>query len=304
MVYFNGCYSDIRSVKHGVPQGSCLGPLLYTIFTNDLPHVLCKSSISMFADDTTLYLAGETISEVKQTLENELLNVVSWIESNKLILNVEKTASIVLGSNHILKANPQLNLCLKNTPIKQTEKVKLLGVLIDSNLSWEHQTNNIVSKMGRSLAVIKRCSKYLPKHISKNVIQSLVLSHLDYCSVVWSNTSMSNIKKLQREQNKAARVALRCGFRNNVEKMHEQLSWLKVKNRWLYTTTTFLHSIIETKTPSMFYNKLPFSCNLHQHFTRHCEELRLFHRFSPESGTTRTPDLNCTKLQCQNRLGF
>ena len=69
LVYFNGSFSKERVVEHGVPQGSCLGPLLYTIFTNDLPSVLDKASISMFADDSTIYLAGTDIGDLNIKLQ-------------------------------------------------------------------------------------------------------------------------------------------------------------------------------------------------------------------------------------------
>lgn len=271
LVYYNGCYSNAQTVKHGVPQGSCLGPLLYSIFTNDLPLVLDKADISMFADDTTIYLAGKTIAEVRTELERELNNIVNWVENNKLVLNVGKTTSIIIGSKHSLRAKPQLNISIKNTIIKQIEEIKLLGVCIDSQLSWDKQVNNVVSKMGRSIAVIRRCSKYLTKPMIPYVIQSLVLSHLDYCAVVWSNTSLNNIKKLQLVQNKAARVALGCGFRANVVKMHKRLSWLWVKDRWLYAKSNFLRNIITTQTPSIFFDELPFSKNTHAYPTRHSE---------------------------------
>lgn len=79
--------------------------------------------------------------------------------------------------------------------------------------------------------MIRRCSKYLTTQTTKQVIQALVLSHMDYCSVVWSNASLANIRKLQIVQNKAARVVLSCGMRANIRNMHASLCWLDVKNR-------------------------------------------------------------------------
>ena len=96
MVYFNGSFSDIIPVKHGVPQGSCLGPLLYSIFTNDLPLVLTKANISMYADDSTIYLAAATVDDLNKKLASETAKVVDWINKNKLILNVSKTNCIIL----------------------------------------------------------------------------------------------------------------------------------------------------------------------------------------------------------------
>jgi len=87
--------------------------------------------------------------------------------------------------------------------------------------------------------------------------------------VVWSNTSSTNIKKLQVIQNKAARVALSCGFRSNVDKMHEILLWFKVKNRLVYSLMVFLYNVITHKTPLTLYTKLSFSIDTHHYPTRH-----------------------------------
>ena len=269
MVYFNGSYSDVKHVKHGVPQGSCLGPLLYTIFTNDLPLVLQKASISMYADDSTIYLAEAKISDLNINLDRELKLVLDWINSNKLILNVSKTTSVVIGTNYSLCLKPKLDLSISNMLIKQVEETKLLGVIIESKLSWDKHIQRVVTKMGNTLSVIKRCAKYLTKQTIKQVIQALVLSHLDYCSTVWSNTSLGNIRKLQLVQNKAARVALSCGWRTNVIKMHECLSWFEVKNRLLYSLMVFIKNVIRAKTPFIFYQKLSFSTDAHNYSTRH-----------------------------------
>lgn len=123
--------------------------------------------------------------------------------------------------------------------------------------------------MGNTLSVIKRCAKHFTPQIVKQVLHALFFSHLDYCSVVWSNTSSLNIKKLQVIQNKAARVALSCGFRSNVDKMHESLLWFKVKNRLVYSLMVFLYNVITNKTPFTLYTKLSLSIDTHHYPTRH-----------------------------------
>lgn len=177
----------------------------------------------------------------------------------------------MIGTSYSLRTKPLLDLCIKNVTVKQADKVKLLGVIIDSKMSWDHQINKVVSKMGQSLAVVRRSSTFLPKCLVPYVIQTVVLSHLDYCSVVWSNTSVGNVKKLQMVQNRAARLALNCAFRTSVAKMHEQLSWMWVNDRWLYTISNFIKSIIIVRSPFMFYKKLPFSKDVHRYQTRHAK---------------------------------
>lgn len=195
LVYFNGSFSKERVVEQGVPQGSCLGPLLYTIFTNDLPTVLDKASISMFADDSTVYLAGTDIGDLNTKLQRELQLVVNWIRNNKLILNVSKTTCFVVGTPFSLLSKPKLELSIEQNSVEQKEEAKLLGVMIDSRLCWDKHVQKLLTKMGNTLAVIKRCAKYFTPQIVKQVLYALFFSHLDYCSVVWSNTSSTNIKK-------------------------------------------------------------------------------------------------------------
>lgn len=107
-VYFNGALSCSKSLDCGVPQGSCLGPLLFSIFSNDMPYILRKATLTMFADDTTLYYAAPTCSELNQVLSCEISKLYNWIKTNKLVLNISKTMSIIFGSKYRLSDNPKL----------------------------------------------------------------------------------------------------------------------------------------------------------------------------------------------------
>ncbi len=95
-VYFNGGFSEMRVMSCGVLQGSCLGPLLFSIFTNDLPLILNYASIAMYADDSTIHLAASIPSDLEKVLNEELVLIRKWITLNKLVLNIEKTKCIVL----------------------------------------------------------------------------------------------------------------------------------------------------------------------------------------------------------------
>lgn len=106
-----------------------------------------------------------------------------------------------------------------------------MGVTLDGTLSWSTHTDNVVAKMSRGISIIKRCSSLLTDVILKQVFQSLVLSHLDYCPSVWSNASRQELNKNQLTQKRATRLALNCSMRDSVEGMHTKLSWLKVEDR-------------------------------------------------------------------------
>ena len=92
-VFFNGSLSNIIQLESGIPQDSCLGPLLFSIFTNDMPLTLSKARVSMYADDSTLYTSATTATEMTATLNKELQLVSEWVARNKLVINISKTKS-------------------------------------------------------------------------------------------------------------------------------------------------------------------------------------------------------------------
>ena len=89
--YLNGVRSSMKEVKVGVPQGSCLGPLLFLIYINDLPHVLKHATPSVFADDTQITTSARAISDLQSQLTEDIDSVIKWMADNKLSLTVLKT---------------------------------------------------------------------------------------------------------------------------------------------------------------------------------------------------------------------
>lgn len=150
--------------------------------------------------------------------------------------------------------------------------------------------------MGSGISVIKRCATLLTQNSTKQVIQALILSNLDYCPVVWSNATMNKIKQLQTVQNRAARIALHCEYRTNVITIHNCLSWLFVKGRLLYSLLVFIRNILVKKTPVYLYENLSVRTNIHDYSTRYAVE-GTFLLLEPMQSRKQS----CTKL-CMNGI--
>ena len=88
--YINGSFSSPYALNCGIPQDSCLGPLLYLIYTNDLPYASSETQATIFADDTTIYTARQSVQQVQQAQQVDLENIREWICRNKLVLNTKK----------------------------------------------------------------------------------------------------------------------------------------------------------------------------------------------------------------------
>lgn len=252
----------------GIPQGSCLGPLLYSIFVNDMPKVLQKASMTVYADDTTIHVSAPNLDQVSWLLQKELTDIHEWIVENRLKLNIVKSKCMTLGTKQAVREAPRLQILLNNQLLEQVTEIKLLGVTLDQTMSWKTHINNIVSKMSRNTSLIKCNANFMSTETRKLVLQSLVLCHLDYCSSVWSCSDKKYLDRLQIAQNRAARVALGCPFRTNVEKMHQQLSWMKVKDRQEFCSVLSLHKIWTSHKPFVLFSELQPTSDRHKMNTR------------------------------------
>ena len=145
--YLNGQNSEKRPVKCGIPQGSCLGPLLFILYTNDFEESLAKFTPNMYADDTSIALGGEDAYQLLEDLRNELQAVIDWLRQNKLSLNVTKCEYMLLGSNKQLGKISEIgDLKVGEEEIKRVRKTKYLGLTIDETMSWNQQYKIVKGK--------------------------------------------------------------------------------------------------------------------------------------------------------------
>ena len=138
-VFYNGVLSLTEHVLSGVPQGSCLGPLLFLVYINDLPCCISHSTVNMFADDTALYYSSNNADEILRRLNDDPENISKWIKLNGLALNPKKCEFMVVGSlqrlRHFMLAS---TLMINGIPIKRVEAFKYLGIpaLVCGKLNW------------------------------------------------------------------------------------------------------------------------------------------------------------------------
>ena len=223
----NGALSSVSKLTCGVPQGSILGPLFFLIYINDLPNCLDISCAKMFADDTNITVPGCTFAELEQATNFELTNLYSWLKANKLSLNIAKTEFMVVSSRQKFLAEncSELNIRLDNQPISRVEHAKSLGLIIDDRLSWSNYIKELCRKISSAIGALRRIRSLVSQSTAVKIYNALIQPHFDYCAPVWDGLSSYLCEKLQKLQNRAARVILQANCEVNSSLLLETLKW-------------------------------------------------------------------------------
>ena len=145
-------YSVKKEVNIGTPQGSCLGPLLFLLYNNDLYLHLEHTQVILFADDTTLYMGHRNLNYLRWCLEQDMANISDWFLANKLTLNINKSNCVLFKKN---KNKVSLSIKINKNPIPQHTYVKFLGIWLDENLDWNYHCNVILNKIKRNTYLLR-----------------------------------------------------------------------------------------------------------------------------------------------------
>ena len=225
-VVINNSKSDFKPVSCGVPQGSILGPLLFLLFINDLPLYTNNVHTDLYADDTTLYDIQESQEIIEQNLQSALNQLHVWCKSNGMLLNLAKTKVMLVTTNQKRQRLNTDSLCLsfKDEILQMITSDKILGVLVDNNLLWSAHAKHLAKKISSNIWLLSKIKYFLSLNHRIQFYKSYIQPHIDFCSIVWGNTSEANKLKIYRLQKRACHVILDY----NVEDTFEAMNSLKI----------------------------------------------------------------------------
>ena len=255
-VNFNNSFSDTRSTFAGVPQGSILGPLLFLIMVNDLPSVIKHCKLTMYADDTTLYICGVNNGVLQSKIQEDLDRISVWLAKNKLSLNIDKTHFMILGTQQRIKAhdngiNP-ISLKFNGSALSRVRSTKCLGVIIDENLLWHEHVDFLCKKVIASLSMLKRIRNFLDERDLLLLYNCLIQSQLDYCCEVWGSRYDEHVNRLEILQKRAARMILNANFYTPSSELFKRLNLLPFQKRVMYFRCIFIFKCINDLSSDFF----------------------------------------------------
>ena len=248
-VKIEGNISKALPLNVGVPQGSILGPLLFIIYTSDLP--LCippNCSLFMYADDSTITCSSSSVNEIENILNIALARIHNWSVRNKLTINANKTKSMLIGSRQRV-SNTDLNVSIADSPIVKVNSCKCLGVNIDETLSWTPHVEYVKTKGASKLGMLNRIRDCVPQSCLKTLFVSLVMPSLDYCCTVWGDRYKYHNVILNKCLKRAARIILKCPFLTPSSEMFAKLNWLSFSETVTYKKAVLVYKCINKMGP-------------------------------------------------------
>ena len=208
-VVINNVTSHAIYPNSGVPQGSHLGPVLFSIYINDVKSVIFNSKFLLYADDLKIY---KTISsnDDQLKLQEDLYRLERWCKVNHLELNISKCKAIRFSK----KSDYQLpNYVISEVNLKSVKTFCDLGVTVDYQLNFNTHVNALLSKANRTLGIIKRrCAEFSNLRTVTVLYNAYVRPILEYCSVIWSPHFNIHIDRLEAVQRRFVKFVVRVTF--------------------------------------------------------------------------------------------
>ena len=252
--------SDFLSVVFGVPQGSVLGPIIFTLYTSPLGNIIKRHGLTyhFYADDSQLYIAFKPRDQISREeaiakVEACTKDIKAWMTNNFLKLNGDKTELIIITSKKM--GTPEFTIMIGDDIVTAADPndpeypPKNLGVYFDRNLSMDNHIKKLSKAISFSLFSLGKIRKYLDQPTCAFLISGLTCTRLDYCNSLLYGANETSLQKLQLLQNRAARILTFTPKYAHISNVLESLHWLPVTYRIEYKILLLCYKALNDLAP-------------------------------------------------------
>lgn len=251
-VKLNDIYSEVQQVEVGVPQGTVLGPILFSLYVNSLLKLKIYGKVVCFADDTALLIAGNSWLDACTRAELDLHKIKCWLDSNQLTLNIDKTKFISFSmtkrgmsdKNFIILHDSSCKVtsnCNCQSKIQSCDSIKYLGVYFDRFLKWDAHSDYVSKKIRKLVYKFSQLRHILTFQLTKMVYYSLAESVLNYGILCWGSACESVLLPLRIAQKYVLKILLFKPKMYSTDLLFSQTEFLNL--RQLYCVKVIQYSL-------------------------------------------------------------
>ncbi|PNF35448.1 hypothetical protein B7P43_G04120 [Cryptotermes secundus] len=231
------CLSQKRHIKYGVPQGSVLGPVLFLIYINDLETSIKEGRPTLFADDTSIFLAAKNASDAQRKINKTINTLTDWFERNKLIINKEKTVAISFHQPQKIQTEYPL-IKLNDTVISYIDYTKFLGVWMDKNLKWRTHTQQLANKLCKICFALRIISRVAGPETVRTLYYAYFQSMLIYGLIFWGNSGEAKV--IFKLQKRAIRIMIQIPKTVSCKQYFKLLHILPLPCLYIYEVLVYI----------------------------------------------------------------
>ena len=270
-VFANNTKSNPIINKHGVPQGTVLGPLLYSIYVLNLKVAQLNCRYFSFADDTVLLYTGRTVVELEHIINQDLDRYFNWLIQNKLKINLEKTSYMLFRQKN--NTDKEMNICINEEKIKQVNFIRYLGLIIDDTISWKLHVDSIINKIAPMVCAIYKYRNCLNYKAKLRIYNTYHLSIIRYQLPLWGICKPIHFKKIESLQNKILKIMFNINYLTPTKLVYKILDVYPIKEVLYLEQYKLAYRVINSLVKCN--TAIRYVKNVHVHNTRNYNNVYL-----------------------------